>query len=49
AAVARIGVVVSVSAASSLAIDVAQQAGIALATFSRGGDFNLHTHPSRVR
>jgi len=49
AAVARIGVVVSVSAASSLAIDVAQRAGITLATFSRGGDFNLHTHPSRLR
>ncbi|WP_228530693.1 MULTISPECIES: formate dehydrogenase accessory sulfurtransferase FdhD [Myxococcaceae] len=49
AAVARIPVVVSVSAASSLAIDVAEQAGITLATFSRRGDFNLHTHPSRVR
>ncbi len=49
AAVARIGTVVSVSAASSLAIDVAEGAGITLATFARGGDFNLHTHPSRVR
>jgi FdhD protein len=48
AAVAGIGVVVSVSAASTLAIDVAERAGITLATFSRGGDFNLHTHPTRV-
>jgi FdhD protein len=48
AAVARIPVVVSVSAASSLAIDVAERAGITLATFTRGGDFNLHAHPSRV-
>ena len=46
---ARIPVVASVSAASSLAIDLAEKAGIALAAFVRGGSYNLYTHPERVQ
>ena len=48
AAVARIPVVASVSAASSLAIDLAERSGVTLATFVRGGRFNLYTHPARL-
>jgi FdhD protein len=48
AAVARIPVVASVSAASSLAIDLAERSGVTLATFVRGGGFNLYTHPARL-
>jgi FdhD protein len=49
AAMARIGVVASVSAASSLAIDLAERMGLTLATFVRGGHFNVYTHPSRLK
>jgi FdhD protein len=48
AAMARIPVVASVSAASSLAIDLADRAGIALAAFVRDEGHNLYTHPERV-
>jgi FdhD protein len=48
AAVARIAVVASVSAASSLAIDLAERSGVTLATFVRGGRFNVYTHPERL-
>lgn len=48
AAMAHLPVVASVSAASSLAIDLAQRCDIALATFVRGERFNIFTHPERL-
>jgi len=49
AAMARLAAVVSVSAASSLAIDLADRLGLTLASFTRGGEFNLYTHADRVQ
>jgi FdhD protein len=48
AAMARIPIVASVSASSSLAIDLAQKAGITLVGFARGEGFNVYTHPERL-
>jgi len=48
AAVARIPIVASVSAPSTLAIDLAEKAGIALAGFVRGAAFNVYSHPERL-
>jgi FdhD protein len=48
ATVAGIPVVASVSAASSLAIDLAKRSNITLAAFVRGGSFNLYTCPERI-
>ena len=47
AAVARLAALASVSAASSLAIDLAERMNLTLATFVREGRFNLYTHPER--
>jgi FdhD protein len=48
AAMARIPVLASVGAASTLAIDLATRAGLTLAAFVRGANFNLYCHPERL-
>lgn len=48
AAVAKVPVVVSISAATSLAIDLAQRSGVTLVTFVRDGRFNICAHRERV-
>ena len=49
AAAARVPIVASVSAASSLAIDLAGQMNITLASFVRNGSMTVYTHPERIR
>ena len=48
AAMARIPIVASIGAASSLAIDLAKRANLTLAAFVRGERFNLYSRPERV-
>lgn len=48
AAMARIPVVASVSAASSLAVDLAGRAGITLCAFVRGEALSCYAHPERI-
>jgi len=49
AAAARIPIVASVSAASSLAIDLARATSITLCGFVRNGAMTVYSHPSRLR
>jgi FdhD protein len=48
AAVARVPVVCSVSAPSALAVDLADEVGLTLVGFVRGGSANVYTHPRRI-
>ena len=46
--IAGVELVCAVSAPSSLAIDLAQSAGITLVGFAREHGFTIYTHPERV-
>jgi FdhD protein len=49
ASAARVPIIASVSAASSLAVDLAQASGITLCGFVRNGAMTVYTHPERIR
>ena len=48
AAQARIGMLIAVSAPSSLSVELAQKSGMTLVGFCRQARFNVYTHPQRI-
>lgn len=49
AATAGVGVLAAVSGVTALAIEVAEQAGVALLGFARQGDVSVYSHASRIQ
>ena len=48
AAVAGAPILVGVGAPTSLAVELAEDRGLTLGGFARGGTVNVYTHPERV-
>lgn len=48
ALLAGVPLIAAVSAPSSLAVDLATEAGMTLCGFVRGADFNIYSHPQRI-
>ncbi|HIZ37650.1 MAG TPA: formate dehydrogenase accessory sulfurtransferase FdhD, partial [Candidatus Ruania gallistercoris] len=48
AVMAGIPMLTAVSAPSSLAVDLAEEAGLTLVGFLRGESMNVYTHPERL-